>query len=84
MVIGGAFGARNDQPLPVFTALLATMVKGTVKMTNSRLEEFLSCRPSLGMDIEIALAADNEGHFISKKTKTLIRFSAPIHRTAMR
>lgn len=76
MHIGGAFGARNDQPLPVFTALLATMVKGTVKMTNSRLEEFLACRPSLGMDIEITLAADNEGNFISKKTKLLSGFGA--------
>ena len=76
MYIGGAFGARNDQPLPVFTALLATMVKGTVKMTNSRLEEFLACRPSVGMDIEITLAADEEGHFISKKTKLLSGFGA--------
>ncbi len=76
MHIGGAFGARNDQPLPVFTALLATMVKGTVKMTNSRLEEFLACRPSVGMDIEITLAADSEGHFISKKTKLLSGFGA--------
>lgn len=76
MYIGGAFGARNDQPLPVFTALLATMVKGTVKMTNSRLEEFLACRPSLGMEMEITLAADSEGHFISKKTKLLSGFGA--------
>jgi len=74
MYIGGAFGARNDQPLPVIVALLATMVKGTVKMTNSRLEEFLACRPSLGMDIEIELAADREGNFLSKKTRLLSGF----------
>ena len=72
--IGGAFGARNDQPLPVITALLAVMVKGTVKMTNSRLEEFLACRPSVGMEIEVEIAADAEGHFISKKTKLLSGF----------
>lgn len=76
MDIGGAFGARNDQPLPVITALLATMVKGTVKMTNSRLEEFLACRPSVGMNIEITLAADEDGNFISKKTKLLSGFGA--------
>lgn len=76
VMIGGAFGARNDQPLPVLTALLATMVKGTVKMTNSRLEEFLACRPSLGMEIEIELAADKEGRFLSKKTKLLSGFGA--------
>ncbi len=76
MCIGGAFGARNDQPLPVFTALLATMVKGTVKMTNSRLEEFLACRPSVGMEIEITLAADSEGNFLSKKIKLLSGFGA--------
>lgn len=76
MHIGGAFGARNDQPLPVITALLATMVKGTVKMTNSRLEEFVACRPALGMEFELYLSADAEGNFISKKMKMLSGFGA--------
>lgn len=76
MMIGGAFGARNDQPLPVITALLAVMLKATVKMTNTRLEEFLACRPALGMEIETWIAADAEGNFLSKKTKLLSGFGA--------
>ena len=76
MCIGGAFGARNDQPLPIIASLLAVMTKSTVKMTNTRLEEFLACRPSVPMDVEITLAADKEGHFLSKKTKLLSGFGA--------
>ena len=76
MCVGGAFGARNDQPLPIIASLLAVMTKSTVKMTNTRLEEFLACRPSVAMDIEITLAADKEGHFLSKKTKLLSGFGA--------
>ena len=75
-MIGGAFGARNDQPMPAVAALLACLVKGTVKMTNTRLEEFLACRPSLGMEFDLSIAADKEGHFISKKMKLLSDFGA--------
>ena len=76
MCIGGAFGARNDQPLPVIASLLAYLTKSAVRMTNTRLEEFLACRPSVGMEIEMTLAADEAGHFLSKKTKLLSGFGA--------
>ena len=76
MVIGGAFGARNDQPLPVIAALLASLTNGTVRMVNTRLEEFLATRPSVAMNIEIELALDDEGHFLSKKTKLISGFGA--------
>ncbi len=71
MTIGGAFGARNDQPLPIFASLLAVLTKSTVKMTYTRLEEFLAARPSLQMDMDITVAADKEGHLLSKKTRLL-------------
>ena len=76
MAIGGAFGARNDQPLPIIVSLLAVMTRSAVKMTNTRLEEFTACRPSVGMEIEVSLAADKDGRFLSKKTRLLSGFGA--------
>ena len=76
MAIGGSFGARNDQPLPVLASLLAVMTKSAVRMVNSRAEEFLACRPSVAMDMEVTLASDREGRFLTKKTKLLSGFGA--------
>ena len=76
MHMGGAFGARNEQIVPILAALLAMSTKRPVKVTNSRLEEFLATRPSVGMEIELTLAADREGHFLSKKARVLAGFGA--------
>lgn len=76
MEIGGSFGARNEQIVPILSALLAIATKRPVKFTNTRLEEFLTTRPSVGMEIELTIAADKEGNFLSKKAKLLTDFGA--------
>lgn len=76
MSIGGAFGARNEQITPILAAILAVAAKRPVKITNNRLEEFLGTRPSVGMEIELTIAADREGRLLSKKAKLLADFGA--------
>ncbi len=76
MAMGGSFGARNEQIIPILSALLAMATKKPVKFTNTRLEEFLTTRPSVGMEIELTIAADKEGNFLSKKAKLLTDFGA--------
>ena len=74
MEIGGAFGVRNEQTIPILAALLAVKTKKPVKMTNSRQEELQGNRPSVGMEIEITIASDNEGNFLGKKVNALSDF----------
>lgn len=76
MEIGGAFGARNEQIVPILAGLLAVATKRPVKFTNSRLEEFLATRPSVGMEIELSMAADRDGRLLSKKAKVFADFGA--------
>jgi CO/xanthine dehydrogenase Mo-binding subunit len=76
MGIGGAFGARNEQIVPILAALLALAAKRPVKFTNTRLEEFLATRPSVGMEIELSIAADRDGNLLSKKAKVFADFGA--------
>lgn len=66
--IGGAFGARNEQLIPVMAALLAMKSGRAVKITHSREEEFYNTHPAVEMIIDISLAVDREGRFLGRKT----------------
>ena len=74
MEIGGAFGVRNEQVLPIFASLLAMETKRPVQFTNTRLEETQGNRPSVGMEVDITIAADDEGRFLGKRVKALADF----------
>ena len=74
MEIGGAFGAKNEQTLPIFAALLSIKTKRPVKITNTRQEETQGTRPSVEIQVEMTIAADDEGNFLGKKIKALADF----------
>lgn len=84
MEIGGAFGARNESTIPVCAALLAIASKKPVKITCSRLEELQASRPSVEMEIEMTIAADEDGNFLGKKIKALADFGVfDVHGSAV-
>lgn len=66
--VGGGFGARNEQNVPVMAALLAMQCGQPVKLTQTREEEFYAAHPSVEMIIDISLAVDSEGCFLGKRT----------------
>jgi CO/xanthine dehydrogenase Mo-binding subunit len=71
MEVGGSFGARNEQKTPILAAALAMHTHKPVKIVNTREEELVSSRPAVAMEIEVSLAADEEGNFLGKKTRVL-------------
>lgn len=66
--VGGAFGARNEQTVPVMAALLAMKCGRPVKLTHTREEEFYGAHPSVEMIVDMSLALDKEGRFLGRRT----------------
>ena len=66
--VGGAFGARNEQIVPVMAALLAMASGRPVKLTHSREEEFYDAHPSVEMKVDLSLAVDRDGRFLGRRT----------------
>jgi len=65
--IGGAFGSRNEQIVPILAAALALHTEHPVKIEITREEEFVAARPAMDMDIELSIATDEKGNFMGKK-----------------
>lgn len=71
MSMGGAFGGKSEQITAIVAGLLAIKTNRPVKFTRSREEDFYDSHPTVEMIVKVTLAADKEGHFLSRKTEYL-------------
>lgn len=68
--VGGAFGAKASvYPEDLVVALAAQRVRGTVKWTSSRSEEFVSAMQGRGSDMSAELSIDQNGQLQSLSAK---------------
>ncbi len=67
--VGGGFGGKHGQKLPVLTSFVATQVEKPVRLSFSRDEEFLAGRPSIGATIYMRLGVNGEGIIVAKEAK---------------
>jgi xanthine dehydrogenase molybdenum-binding subunit len=65
--IGGAFGGKKQERYPVIAALLALKVKDPVKLTYTRMQEFMLGRRRGAPVMHAKLAADASGNFTAFK-----------------
>ncbi|WP_302794671.1 xanthine dehydrogenase family protein molybdopterin-binding subunit [Cloacibacillus evryensis] len=71
MTMGGAFGGKSEQITAIIAGFLAMKTNRPVKFTRSREEEFYDSHPTVEMIVKVTIAADKEGHFLSRKTEYL-------------
>ena len=71
MAIGGGFGSRTEQVVPILAATLALHTDYPVRLEVTREEEFIAARPAMAMDIELSIAVDEQGYFIGKKVNVI-------------
>ena len=67
--VGGAFGGKHGQRLPVLGAFVATRVEKPVRLSFSRDEEFIAGRPSMACSIYMRLGLNREGVIVAKEAK---------------
>ena len=77
--IGGAFGAKQAQPLAPLCALLARKTGRPVKMTMTREEDFTATCPAPASTVTIKMGATKEGLLTAVET-TLIYDMGAFHR----
>jgi len=65
MVIGGAFGGKEDSSLQVMAAFAAYMTRGTVKMVNNRRESFQAHPKRHPAKIHLKLGAKRDGTLVA-------------------
>lgn len=64
-VIGGAFGGKEDPSLSILTALGAWLVKGTLKIVNTREESFLAHPKRHPTQTRMKIAASKAGELLA-------------------
>ncbi len=69
--VGGAFGGKYGQRLPIICAFLAMKMGRPVRLDNSREEEFLAGHPRVGTKIWMRLGVKSDGSLVSKEAKVL-------------
>jgi CO/xanthine dehydrogenase Mo-binding subunit len=69
--VGGAFGAKQSQPLSPYCALLARKTGRPVKIVLTREEDFSVCHPGSASVITVKMGVDREG-YITAATYTMI------------
>ncbi|MBI4523649.1 MAG: xanthine dehydrogenase family protein molybdopterin-binding subunit [Deltaproteobacteria bacterium] len=67
--VGGGFGGKHGQRLPVLGGFIATRVEKPVRLSFSRDEEFIAGRPSIGCSIYMRLGLNREGVIVAKEAK---------------
>ncbi|MFQ5915120.1 MAG: xanthine dehydrogenase family protein molybdopterin-binding subunit [Nitrospinota bacterium] len=67
--VGGSFGGKRDEPLPMIAALLAQRAGAPVKLLNTRLEEFQAGRPRLPMALTLKMGIKKDGTLTAKECK---------------
>lgn len=71
MNMGGAFGGKSEQVIPIFASLLAMKTGRPARVIKTREEEFYDSHPTVEMQVKVTMAVDKEGHFLSRKTEYL-------------
>ena len=71
MAMGGAFGGKSEQVTAILAGILAMKTNRPVKLTRTREEVFYDSHPTVEMIVKVTIAADKEGHFLSRKTEYL-------------
>jgi len=66
-VIGGAFGGREDSSLAILAALGAWVVRGTVRLVNTRQESFWAHPKRHPVRVQLKLGARKDGTFVALK-----------------
>jgi CO/xanthine dehydrogenase Mo-binding subunit len=64
-VIGGAFGGKEDSSLSILTALGAWLVKGTLKLVNTREESFLAHPKRHPSQVKMKIAVSKAGELLA-------------------
>lgn len=67
--VGGGFGGKHGQRLPVLGSFVATRVEKPIRLSFSRDEEFIAGRPSIGCSIYMRLGLNHEGMIVAKEAK---------------
>ncbi|MEN8241728.1 MAG: xanthine dehydrogenase family protein molybdopterin-binding subunit [Chloroflexota bacterium] len=71
-VIGGAFGGKEDASLSILTALGAWLVKGTLKMVNTREESFLAHPKRHPSQTRMKIAATRAGELLAVQVRATL------------
>ncbi|MBI3075765.1 MAG: molybdopterin-dependent oxidoreductase [Deltaproteobacteria bacterium] len=69
--VGGGFGGKLDQKLPVVTALLALKSRRPVLCEHTREEEMQAARPRVPMIIRLKMGARKDGVITAKDTQII-------------
>ena len=66
--VGGGFGSKKMVALHLIGALLSRKAGRSVRVDNTRNDEFMTTHPRVPMKIHFRLGADSEGRFIAKSS----------------
>ena len=66
--VGGGFGSKKMVTLHLIGALLSRKAGRSVRVDNTRNDEFMTTHPRVPMKIHFRLGADSEGRFIAKSS----------------
>ena len=69
--VGGSFGGKRDEPLPMIAALLSQKTGVPVKLLNTRLDEFQAGRPRVPMAITLRMGVRKDGAITAKECHAL-------------
>ena len=69
--VGGSFGGKRDEPLPMIAALLSRKTGVPVRLLNTRPEEFQAGRPRVPMSITLRMGIRKDGAFTAKTCRAL-------------
>ncbi|MDP7386629.1 MAG: molybdopterin-dependent oxidoreductase, partial [Nitrospinota bacterium] len=69
--VGGSFGGKRDEPLPMIAALLSQKTGAPVKLLNTRPEEFQAGRPRVPMAITLRMGVRKDGVITAKECHAL-------------
>jgi 4-hydroxybenzoyl-CoA reductase alpha subunit len=69
--VGGGFGGKLEQKIPVLTSLLAMKARRPVFMEYSREEELTAARPRVPMTIELKMGARRDGTVCAKEVRVV-------------
>lgn len=69
--VGGSFGGKRDEPLPMIAALLSQKAGAPVRLLNTRPEEFQAGRPRVPMSITMRMGIQKGGLITAKSCNVL-------------
>jgi CO/xanthine dehydrogenase Mo-binding subunit len=74
--VGGAFGAKQSQPLSPLCALIARKTGRPVRMVMTREEDLLACYPAPASTITVKMGVDKEGQIIAVSYTMILEIGA--------